>query len=188
MRNLILFLSMLIFVSCGSFLRKPQILDGPGMVHEPDHADSISFGLTPESDVVRQRTAEIYEAVEKEYATFRYGSRESDLDERFCSKAWRDAVKSVREKEEQTEDICLDYDYWVMGQDVSDFHVDSINVDQFYMEEGSARMSLKVHNCGTTTPVVIILVNEGGQWLIDNFIDTKNNFDWRQSMEKYLKE
>lgn len=187
MRNLILSLSMLIFVSCGSILRKPQILDGPGMVHEPDHADSIAYGLTPESDEVRNAVAEIYAAVEKEYAQSAYGT-DSDLAARFCSKAWRETVRRVREKENLTDDICLDADYWVMGQDVSDFHVDSISVDHYYAKEPrSAFMSVKVHNCGQTTPVFLKLVEEDGKWVIDNFIDIKNDLDWRQSMDDYLK-
>ena len=183
MKDLLSLPVILLLVSC-----KPQILDGPGMVHELDHRDSIAYGLTPESDELRQRTAEIYAAVEKAYSDFGTDSSEADLDERFCSKAWRNAVKSVTDKEKRTGDLCLDADHWVMGQDVCDFHADSINVDHYYFEEPkSARMSLKVHNCGGTTPVHIILVIEDGKWVIDNFIDIKNNLDWRQSMDDYLK-
>lgn len=134
-----------------------------------------------ETDVV-SRVTDIYRQVSEMYShdspDMRY------LDSMYCSKEWNRLVETINKIDENIGEIgFFDSDYWVMGQDYGDISADSIVVEK--MEGDSASVSIHLHNFGNIIPVRLKMVKEG-DWMIDDFIDVKNDYDWKASMQDYI--
>jgi hypothetical protein len=106
----------------------------------------------------------------------------------FCSSGLTDLMRQVNvidSLHHAGEVGFLDSDYWIMAQDfgsdlaVSDVKTVSINGNE-------ALVQLMLHNLGTTKPVSLQLLNEGGNWKIDNFIDEENGFNLKKAAQEYL--
>jgi hypothetical protein len=59
-------------------------------------------------------------------------------------------------------------------------------VEVLAVTPGEASVQFQLHNCGTTKPVALMLVNEDGVWKIDNFLYVDNNMDWKRAMKEYV--
>ena len=75
-------------------------------------------------------------------------------------------------------------DYWVMGQDWGDLSVSDVQVTS--MTDSTATVNLNLHNLGNPTAVRLEMRLEDGSWKIDNFVDVKNDMDWKANMKEYL--
>ena len=141
---------------------------------------SCSERQVSESDIIK-RVNEIYGKVAEVYASKPDAGL---LDSLYCSNDWRSLVSMVADTDAgDGETGFFDADYWIMGQEWSDFSTDSVVVEQ--LEEKEARASLNLHNCGQTTRVGLLMVLENEEWKIDNFVDLTNNYDWKAHMNDY---
>lgn len=164
---------------------KGHVLDGPGMV----------YVMTPAAEKeILERVKEIYASLETQIRGYEENAVETDgeaagenRNEKYCTPNWVDLFNKVCAKEQRTDELCLDVDYWVMGQDVGDFSADGFKVESVTGDNlDHATVWLNLHNFGEETPVRLELVKEHGQWLIDNFINLKYGLDFRKIMNKYL--
>ena len=154
------------------------------MMKEPTEAEQREI----KADVMA-RVAEIYSLVEAAYRSTADMGPDVDIDREFCTRSWCDLRDKVLEKQRRTEYLCLDMDYWVMGQDVDRFYADSFEFVGFdEADKGRVIVSLKVHNMDSETPVELELVRSDGEWRIDNFKDLKYDIDFRVMMEDYMEE
>ena len=134
---------------------------------------------------VINRVSAIYDDVAARYNANPPATVASQLDSLYCSKDWNETVSAILEKDAKTEGVgFFEADHWVMGQDFQNVSADSIVVES--QEGDTISATLNLHNCGTTTHVRLSMVEENGEWQIDNFTDTDNQFDWKQSMRSYL--
>lgn len=137
---------------------------------------------------VVQRVNDIYTQVFDYYGNVLTTSTLSSLDNidsLYCSADWNAWVARLDNDVEQNGVMgFFDADYWIMGQDWGDLSVSDMRVTQ--MTATTATVELNLHNLGNVTPVRLEMVLEDGTWKIDNFIDVKNDFDWKAGMEEYL--
>ena len=146
----------------------------------------LSVGCTPkhatEEDVVN-RVADIYRQVADAYTHDNPDTRR--LNSLYCSKEWNLLTLIIDSIDSNLGEIgFFDADYWVMGQDYEDISADSIRVEK--MVADSASVMIRLHNLGNLIPVRLKMVNEQGNWMIDDFIDVKYNYDWKASMMEYI--
>ena len=146
----------------------------------------LSVGCTPkhatEEDVVN-RVADIYRQVADAYTHDNPDTRR--LNSLYCSKEWNRLTLIIDSIDSNLGEIgFFDADYWVMGQDYEDISADSIRVEK--MVADSASVMIRLHNLGNLIPVRLKMVNEQGNWMIDDFIDVKYNYDWKASMMEYI--
>ena len=71
-----------------------------------------------------------------------------------------------------------------MGQDWHNLSISDVKVLSVTPEE--ATVEFKLHNLDAEYPVSLRLVNEDGNWKIDDFVDVKNDLDWKRSMQEYV--
>ena len=105
----------------------------------------------------------------------------------YCSSDWQRCVTDVLARDASQGDGMMGFfeaDYWIMGQDWQDLSVTDVNVKA--MTDSTATVELNLHNCGNVTCVCLEMVNDGGMWKIDNFIDATNQVDWKANMKEYL--
>ena len=142
---------------------------------------SCSGGQVTKSDIV-ERVDEIYGKVAEVYTAH---PDRGLLDSLYCSNDWKTLVKIVDETVVEGDEMgFFDADYWIMGQDWQDLGADSIVVER--LDESEAQASFDLHNCGQTTRVRLLLVQENEAWKIDNFIDVTNDYDWKANMNDYV--
>ena len=166
-----------------------QVVDGPGMENEATDEERKEANINSETTLLLLRVRTIYEAAEKAYQNTGELGTDTNLDEEYCSEGWRKLVDKVLQRQRETDFLCLDADYWVMGQDVENYSADNFRVKEIDIEAPKhAVVTFDLHNFGEVRPVRITLVYEKDQWMIDNFYDVRNNLDWRKMMEEYLQE
>lgn len=110
-----------------------------------------------------------------------------DLDDSYCSTDWNRMVESVIEKDAKNKKGIgfFDADYWIMGQDWGD--LTPVNIQVTMQDDSHAVVTFEMDDTGSgMKQVQLDMVNEQGQWRIDNFIDRKNDLDWKQNMREYL--
>ena len=137
-----------------------------------------------EEDVVN-RVAEIYQQVAATYTNDNDNPDSRRLDSLYCSSDWNRLTHVIDSIDRNLGEMgFFDADYWVMGQDYGDISADNIRVEN--MDADSASVMLQLHNMGNLIPIRLKMVNEQGNWMIDDFLDVNNNVDWKASMLEYI--
>ena len=106
---------------------------------------------------------------------------------KHCTRDWNDWVTKVNTFDAASQDGMMGFfeaDYWVMGQDWGDLSVSDVQVTS--MTDSTATVNLNLHNLGNPTAVRLEMRLEDGSWKIDNFVDVKNDMDWKANMKEYL--
>ena len=76
--------------------------------------------------------------------------------------------------------------YRVQGQDCGDFSLSDLALESLSGETASVTFTL--HNLGYETPMRLLLVKEGMDWMVDDFIFLGEPvLDWKAAMLEYLK-
>lgn len=131
---------------------------------------------------------EIYNDVFKQYAELNQqkdDKKQVNNDSLYCSADWNRHIARVDSVNQQNGVIdILDVDYWIMGQDWGELSVSDVRVAS--MTDSTATVELNLHNLGNVNPVRLDMIVENGAWRIDNFIDVKNDYDWKARMKEYL--
>ena len=154
---------------------------------------------TVDTAAVVSRVQEIYDAVFKVYnkedslrnldIQMENGSWESraKFNTDFCSKEWNDLISKINEIDSLYHSGELGFweaDYWIMGQDWHNLSISDVKVLSVTPEE--ATVEFKLHNLDAEYPVSLRMVNKDGNWKIDDFVDVKNDLDWKRSMQEYV--
>ncbi len=187
MRKVILSMAMaLLLVSCGGGQASSTSEESASPASEkaaPATAQKKSNG-----DVL-QRVEQIYQDVFSMYAEA--SEDESPVtdspDEKYCSKSWNELLAKVIEYDSthHPDDIgFFEADYWVMGQDFDKPTASNLNLVE--QKGNHAVVDLDINNF-EVTHVRLELVNERGDWYIDNIIDLDHDLNWKEEMEDYLK-
>ena len=153
-------------------------------------ASAVEANAT-DNTALEQRVKEIYDV-----ALGQYEEKETDgavveepnVDSLYCSQDWNSWVSKVKDHDAKLKDGMMgffDADYWIMGQDWMDLSISDVHVVE--MNEATATVELKLHNCGNVIPVQLNMVLEDGVWKIDNFVDAAKNLNWKASMKEYMK-
>lgn len=146
-------------------------------------------------DVVN-RVYEIYRAVFNVYNAWSKNDAAVDLtnydfDSEYCSRDWNDIVTRVSEYDNSHDEIEIGFfeaDYWVMGQDVDELSIS--NVRLIDLKQDKALVEFNLTNCGSVSLVRLEMVQEDGEWKIDNFIGVNRYYgdiNWKADMKDYLK-
>ncbi len=111
-----------------------------------------------------------------------------NLDSLYCSTSWNNLIKEVEKKDSESEEEMgfFDFDYWIMGQDLSNFKIENIKVEE--CNSNSAKTTIDILNCGVKYKVFLHLIFENNTWKIDNFIDLSNGTNLKKAMQDYLNE
>lgn len=133
---------------------------------------------------------DIYNDVFKRYDEFNQKPSDSPLlkvnnDSLYCSADWNRQIARVDSLNRQNGVIdILDVDHWIMGQDWGELSVSDVHVAS--MTDSTASVELNLHNLGNVIPMRLDMIVESNAWRIDNFIDVKNDYDWKAHMQEYL--
>lgn len=107
---------------------------------------------------------------------------------KYCTRDWNDWITQVTTYDAtHQEDGMVGFfeaDYWIMGQDWGELAVSDVHVTS--MTDSTATVELNLHNLGIVTALRLDMCQEDGAWKIDNFIDVKNDVDWKANMKDYL--
>ncbi len=138
---------------------------------------------------IRNRVQTIYADVRRNYPPDHGEPPRNavDLDDSYCSTDWNRMVESVKEKDAKNKGEIgfFDADYWIMGQDWSD--LTPVNIQVMIRDGSHAVVTFEMDRMGgDIKQVQLDMVYERGGWRIDNFIDRKNDLDWKQNMREYL--
>ncbi|MBQ9556813.1 MAG: DUF3828 domain-containing protein [Muribaculaceae bacterium] len=109
------------------------------------------------------------------------------LDSMYCTADWNALLARVKYQDSRLGEGVMgfmDADYWVMGQDWQYLALSDVKVTS--MTDTTATVELNLHNCGQVIPVRLEMLLEADEWRIDNFIDVKNDFDWKVIMKEYV--
>jgi hypothetical protein len=162
----------------------------PDVVQEPDrpHADVTEEDIETERLHVLDRVKGIYRVVKQAYMNNGHYGIDESLDKSYCSESWNELLMAVHRKEERTNTLFFDVDYWVMSQEMGVVVFDEFKVESLSLyPEKTASVTFTIYDSNSYIPAKIDLVYENGLWVIDNFIDLKYLRDTRESMEKFIK-
>lgn len=158
---------------------------------QPADNDSAAIArqLEAEHQMVLDRVEGIFRVVKTTYMNNGHYVMDESLDKTYCSKAWNKLLMAVRRKEEQTNTLFFEVDYWVMTHELGVIGFEEFEVDSLTIGSDSTRratVSYTVFDANSYVPAKIDLIVENGQWVIDNFYNLKYLRDARQSMREYL--
>lgn len=180
----------MMFIACSN--KTDKEVQGHDSITVPTNVDSVKtvdgtddVSLTKEEiekqqkDEIVERIKEIYAAVKKR----RTSDISASLEELYTTRGWREAIKSVTDKDAKSDDEIgfFDFDYWSMSQDDGDLKVKNVKVVNIDVEKGTAIVTVELHNYGSVTPVELEMRYEDNSWRIHNF----NNL--LQEMKDYVK-
>ena len=163
--------------------------------------EETAVNQTSDADAVAQRVQEIYAAVFKVYneedslrnldieMEFDSWKSRDKFNNDFCSKEWNALLAKVNEIDSLYHSGEMGFweaDYWIMGQDWHELSISDLEV--MAVTPSEAAVQIKLHNCGSVSPIALMLVKEDDIWKIDNFLNVENNMNWKKSMEDYVKE
>lgn len=155
-----------------------------------------------DAEALTTRVQEIYDAVFSEYNredSLRnldqlgedpgaYAHR-SDFSKNYCSREWNQLSHQINEIDSLYHSGEMGFweaDYWIMGQDWHNLSISDLEV--LSVTPNEAAVQIQLHNLDTVKPVALLLVKEDGVWKIDNFMDVKNDFEWKKAMQQYVAE
>lgn len=138
--------------------------------------------ITPiDTNEVRQRVAEIYDEVT---ALYNKGAEATDgalamFNEMFLSAEFRKADSLLLA--DTTVAVYPEYDHWIQGQDWKQlsYSIRSVNT----LPECRAMVQLTINNGSQPQDLQLVLVKEGEQWMIDDFV---TEFSERQELTEML--
>lgn len=150
-------------------------------------APTSEMRLMTERGVVLERVKTIFSVVKAEYMKCGGIVRNDMFDRNYCSKSWNKLLLAVRGKEERTNTLFFEIDYWALAREpgfvtFDDFEVTALAIDP----QKFASVTFTVYDAESYTPGRVDLVYEDGRWVIDNFYDFKYMLDVRQSLHHYL--
>ena len=187
-----IFLLVVAFAMCGCH--------GQAVNNDKVTADAV-VNQEADADAVAKRVQEIYQAVFKEYnledslrnldqleGLGAYEHR-GEFDRNYCSHEWNRLSRLINEIDSlyHSDELGFwDADYWIMGQDWHNLSISDVEVLSVTPTEASVQFQL--HNFDSSKPIGLHMVFEDGVWKIDNFLDVKNDMDWKKSMQEYVDE
>jgi len=125
-------------------------------------------------------------------------NNESDIDERFACREWRDMVKAVNQKDAQIEEIgFFNEDYWTQMQDSNpeDLEAREIKFEQLDPEEGTALVDFLLYSSVDVTHIQLAFCHDDGEWRVHDiirfFVDPfahEDSFNYMGAMQEYLNE
>ncbi|MGX8682372.1 MAG: DUF3828 domain-containing protein [Bacteroidales bacterium] len=143
-----------------------------------------------ESQIV-ERVKAIYTEVAKAYPNHEElieDLPDIDLDGLYCSEEWNNLVNQVGEIDGLSPEGIgfFDADYWIMGQDWQDVSVSDVKAQ--VVDADHAEVHLVLHNCGSESPLKLLMVKEQGEWKIDDFMDESDDeqYSWKSGMKDYV--
>ena len=152
--------------------------------------DNQADGRLRDTTALIQRVMDIYGVALWQYNEMdSHGTAEPwmDVDKMFCTRDWNAWLSRVNQFDEKYNDGMVGFfeaDYWIMGQDWDDLSVSDVHVKT--MNDSTATVELNLHNCGCVTALQLLMLLEGGEWKIDDFIDVTNGFDWKDGMKNHV--
>ena len=187
-----IFLLVVAFAMCGCH--------GQAVNNDKVTADAV-VNQEADADAVAKRVQEIYQAVFKEYnledslrnldqleGLGAYEHR-GEFNRNYCSHEWNRLSRLINEIDSlyHSDELGFwDADYWIMGQDWHNLSISDVEVLSVTPTEASVQFQL--HNFDSSKPIGLHMVFEDGVWKIDNFLDVKNDMDWKKSMQEYVDE
>lgn len=189
----VLFALTLLFASCGKNASTPS-------AQQESSETTEANTTTSQATTTKDRNSEEY-LVARVYDIYRnvfienYGEdtelNDQDMpsaDEKYCTKSWNDTVEKVTNFDNMNNPDKLgffDGDYWIMGQDFGNLSISDVEVMK--KDDKNATVGFNLHNLGNTIQVLLDMKYEQNDWLIDNFIDKTNDYNWKKEMEDYIK-
>lgn len=109
-----------------------------------------------------------------------------DFEAKYMSTDYNNLLAQVKEADKPLEakgEIgYFDHDPWVCGQDFQGLAFDVVSTSQ--TDDSHCTVTADVTNCGTKTRLDIVLVKEGNDWKIDDFVNDKQSE--KAQMKQYL--
>lgn len=181
----IMLLAAMTFVACGSKTEGSK-----------DKKDSLTLTLSAKltvsdgqddekadaKDDVAEATASLKDLYNQHIALL---TSDKKMTRESMSESLKTLLDKCEKKQEATDDLFFDYDYWINAQDFHNLKVTGVE----YVGEDDGKLIFEVHinNMNEDTTVTIEMVkNAKGEWVIDNFADRANEVDLRQSAEEFM--
>ena len=92
-------------------------------------------------------------------------------------------------KEEKTNTLFFDNDYWVMSPELGFVNYEDFRVEDLMLTpERRAAVTFTIYHSDSYVPARIDMVYEDGSWVIDDFEDLKYIKSWKEGMAEFVKE
>jgi hypothetical protein len=118
-----------------------------------------------------------------------YCENDFDSPELLSASFWELYQKVLQHDSELQEVGFFDGDHWIQGQDWgADLSMRLVSTE--VADSLTVRCHIVIQNCGTQTPLTVVMVKEHGRWLIDDFVsDPAQGLTYaseKKQMEMYL--
>lgn len=169
----IVMLTFCLWTACGNKTKNNEVVV----------ADSVATtGVDKHSEsYIRQRIDTIYSHVDL---------RLGNLDSAFCTQRYCALQEKAMQLSEETGFIFLDYDHWIMGQDVSpEWTYDTEKIDN--ITDSTAVVEMDIRNFSKHNYVLLELKFERGDWYVDDFVsyddDGQKQYSELKVMEDFIR-
>ena len=163
-----------LWTACGNKTKSTDVVaDSTAVVTELDkHSEAY----------IRQRLDTIYNCVDQ---------RLLNLDSAFCTQRYYALLEKALQLSEETGYVFLDYDHWIMGQDVSPEWTYTLKkIDQ--KTDSTAVVEMDIRNFGRHNYVTLEMKYERDDWYVDDFVsyhdDGQDKFSEIKVMEDFIME
>lgn len=169
----LIFAIALVLTACGNKTGKT--------VSEADTitTDSIAADSTTATGVDKHAEAYILQRLDAIYSDIRqrvvnssdenpYIGSDFNLDSAYCSSFYYGLLKQALEIADKTNDVVLEYDHWICGQDFSndwDYQIQKV----YDITDSTALADIIVINFGNKHDLTLSLLFERGDWYINEF-------------------
>lgn len=183
------FLAMLL-ISCGGG-QTSTTPEESSVSSESSSSVQSSAESKSDGDVLK-RVEQIYNDVFSNYYQSEEEEGDESLatntpDEKYCSQEWNELLGKVVDYDttHHPDDIgFFEADYWIMAQDYD--NPKATNFKLVEQKGNRAVVDFEIHNF-EVKHARVEMVNERGNWFIDNFIEPDYDLDWKADMKDYLK-
>ena len=167
-------MSFCLWTACGNKTRNSEVV-----------TDSTATTMVVDKHsetYIRQRIDTIYNHVDQ---------RLINLDSAFCTQRYNVLLEKASQLSEETGYLFLDYDHWIMGQDVSpEWTYDVKKIDK--MTDSTVVVEMDIRNFGRHNSVTLELKFERDNWYVDDFVsygdDGQNKYSELKVMENFINE
>jgi len=140
-----------------------------------------------EKELLLQRVVGIYRVVKNVYMNNGHYSTDETLDKSYCSASWNKLLFAVHRKEEKTNTLFFDNDYWVMSPELGYVSYEGFKVEDLVLTpERRAAVTFTIYHSDSYVPARIDMVYEEGTWVIDDFEDLKYIKSWKKGMTEFV--
>ncbi len=186
MKKIVLFFAIAAMLGCGQKGKDGGAAAGDSTVVAQEAVDTADVeAATKQLKAIYADVFGWYARAEKDVTLM---DAMPDFDARYLSSSYLALKKQVEKKDSGDAEEGMigffDSDHWVCGQDFSDLSFSVKSVKATGKNQCLAEVEIK--NCGAVVNLTLVLVEEKGEWKIDDFVTDGSSE--KESMKEYVDE